>query len=179
MDPVLAQVLATHQSDRYVVQSNQTIQEAPNSASGRVSVTKSLSRIKTGMFWYEDNTFSSQIDESKKLKAVVLFVKENTVYGDSLEQKYMLGKKISTYMQEAVAQTGYRLYRPTIADFAYLCEVRKEVNKVLKNIKKLPWSENLYWAEDGQIVDLFDASDHYMSNEEGAYFRPMITLTLK
>ena len=192
MDIVLERILAEHVNiiDRHVVSGNlqdTCVQE--NVENNVVEKTiplrlSQLAKIKPGMYWYEDNTCSSKLNPTKHVKSIVLLVKGDMVYGDSFEQRYMLGKKISSYLQETSAKLYYPLCRPQAEDLIRLYDERDTVNKALKKLKKLPWTEELYWAEQvsaesGKIVDLFDASELPMSIEQGAYFRPMITFQVK
>ena len=178
MDVVLEKILAEHADERYAVQDVSNVQTVLSEKLIPLKLNQ-LAKIKPGMYWYEDNTVSGKLNATKKVKSVVLQVKDNVVYGDSFEQRYVLGKKISSYLKETSAKLFAPVCRPKTEDLVKLYDAKKAVNKTLKSLKKLPWSEELYWAEDGKIVDLFDASEHSMGNEQGAYFRPMITLQVK
>lgn len=149
-----------------------------------------LNRIKTGMYWYEDDTVSAVFTLEKKLKSLVLFVEGGVVYGDSFKQRYMLGERIEAYIK--ALQYDYAkdfqfglIYRPEVADLLKVYENIAKINVILKRIKKQPWSEDLFWAQqrDNQsasVVDMLDGDDLQMSYEsKGAYFRPMIAFMAK
>ena len=187
MDPVLKKILAAHEGTSDGKIAERPVSPSVSSVPGGKTIALSLRTlhlVKPGMYWYSNNTVSETLDTSKQLKSVVLVVKEGTVYGDSFEQRYVLGKKIPAYIHETSMKLGHPLYRPKISELTELYEVRELVNRALNRIKKLPWSEELYWAElaenqNSQLIDLFDSSSMKMSNEMGAYCRPMITLQVR
>ena len=56
----------------------------------------SLPKVKPGMFWFEDDTFSVDRIEGKKIKAIVELVRYSVIYGDltaselfDIEEKYL------------------------------------------------------------------------------------------
>ena len=149
---------------------------------------KNQEKVKPGMYWYEDDTVSEQFTSAKKLKSLVLFVDADVVYGDSFEQRYVLGRKIDAYLKELMNSkfvTSHKelLHRPKVGDLQAVFAHFEQINQALKKIKKLGWSEDLFWAQkvDNQFVstvDMIDGEDNRMSLDSGAYFRPMVAYSL-
>ena len=66
-----------------------------------LDITKdNLSKIKAGMFWYEDNTVSEKLILQKKLKSVVILITNEEVLGDSFEQLEVVGADAEKYITE-------------------------------------------------------------------------------
>ena len=147
-----------------------------------------LARIKPGMYWYEDDTVSKRLSSSKTLKSIVLFVRENIIYGDTFEQRYMLGQRVGDYLADV--QTRYRaqfkfgkVCRPQVADLQNVYSVLSDINAACKKAQKPKWSEEIYFTEalsEERLswVDMFDGEEGKMSNEKGAYFRPLIAFII-
>ena len=141
-----------------------------------------LSLIRPGMFWYEDNTISETLTSEKKLKSVVLFVREHIVYGDTFQQRYMLGCRVADYLKDI--QLKYKsefgqVCRPNIEDLKCVYRSLSDINASIKKLKKLIWSEEIYLADSVSPdklnwVDMFDGGEGKIFCENGAYFRPLI-----
>ena len=143
-----------------------------------------LPRVKPGMYWYTDDSVSEVFSSDKELKSVVVLVDKGIIYGDSFQQRYILGKKLSGFMKEMAElyTKNFKwgvIYRPEVEDLKAMYASLSKINAALAKIKKLKWSENLYWAQEntpqsGLVVDMFDGANCKMPYEEGAYIRPLI-----
>lgn len=143
-----------------------------------------LPRVEPGMFWYEDDSVSKTLSFDKKLKSVVLLVKDNIIFGDSFYQRYVLGDKINFYLKELQESFSaqFRWGRVYHSDEDELREVYKNLKKIngsLRLAKKVKWSEELYWTqandeEQGTLVDMLDGESLQMAITRGAYVRPMV-----
>jgi len=66
-----------------------------------------ISNIKSGMFWYEDDSFSSARIVGKKVKAIVELVEDGVIYGDltaselfDIKEQYLPWKIARAYIEE-------------------------------------------------------------------------------
>ena len=142
-----------------------------------------LSRIQPGMYWYDDNTVSQVLKSEKKLKSIVLFVRDNVIYGDSFMQRYMLGFKTVDFFKQVLAQQP-EVYYPQETDLQSVYGSLDKINASCKKVQKLKWSKEIYLAEPVSEqklcwVDMFDGGQGQMSNQSGAYFRLLITYKVK
>lgn len=148
---------------------------------------KNLSKVRPGMYWYSDDTVSSELLPMKDLKSLVLFVKDDVVYGDSFDQRYLVGANVKSYFRKKANEyslNGSILYYPKTSDLQTVQESIVKINAACKKLQKLRWSQEVYLAEQtpDQLlswVDMFDGGEGSMSPSFGAYFRPMITLKMK
>ena len=143
---------------------------------------RNLARIEPGMYWYDDDTFSSRLRPEKKLKSIVLFVKDDIIYGDSFKQCYMLGCNVPAYFKAREKEYSFLsglLYYPQTQDLQKVQEAFQKINAACKKSGKPVWSEEVYLAEKSsdeylRWVDMLDGDDGKISIENGAYFRPLI-----
>lgn len=143
-----------------------------------------LPRVEPGMFWYEDDSVSKALSFDKKLKSIVLLVKDGIIFGDSFNQRYVLGDKIDVYLKElqeafSIQFSWGKVYRSDENELREVYNNLKKINGSLRLAKKLKWSEELYWAQannedQGTLVDMLDGESLQMINTRGAYVRPMI-----
>lgn len=117
-------------------------------------------RIKPGMFWFEDDTFSYEKIEGKKIKAIVELVRYGYIYGDltaselfDIEEKYLNWYEAKDYLanfsypckngEKIVSYDLYQIQDLAIAnccvetDTSYFCYpyVRDAFNKINKKYR--------------------------------------------
>ena len=135
--------------------------------------------VKPGMFWYEDNVVSTNLDPGKQLKSVVLFVKESLVYGDSFMVRFGNRKNATCYFQEmsaSLAKRGLVSVEPT-SDELYEVFVNKSlINASLYKVRKHPWSDDCFWVRSAvaKIVHLYDWDVRNIRPDYMAFIRPII-----
>lgn len=149
----------------------------------------SLPRVKPGMYWYSDDTVSEAFSKEKKLKSLVLFVRNNVVFGDTFEQRYCVEGNLNSYVGElrdlSLAQYGFGLiHRPCAEDLQEVYQHFQRINSQLSQAKKLKWSNDLFWARSekaiSSIVDMLDGDEMgYNTKKTFAYFRGMISQVIK
>lgn len=149
-----------------------------------------ISRIKAGMFWYEDNTFSFKRLANKKIKAIVELVEDGVIYGDLTASELF-------YVEEKVCKQSQAM--EYIDDFSYLCKegekvicydrrlfelVYKQYSFVKKSFERInqPYRITSYWtnekasSEYGYIIDFTRASQSIVSQHEEYAVRPVLAL---
>ena len=114
-----------------------------------IPLTKdNLSKVKPGMFWYEDDTVSTDLSKEKKLKSVVLLVQDNIVYGDSFDAFATLGwrgaiRYAQSYYNDYIVEGQAQSF--DIECFGYFGLVVKMVNESLRIIGQPEWCGQ-YWS---------------------------------
>jgi len=80
--------------------------------------TIDILQVKSGMFWYEDNTFSYERLTSKKIKAVVELVENGVIYGDLTASELLDIKEQKLPWDEA---------KRFIEEFSYPCQSNEKI----------------------------------------------------
>ncbi len=143
-----------------------------------------LSQVRPGMFWYEDNTLSSELDSSKQLKSVVLFVEGDVVYGDSFMMRFGHRKSADRYLEEEMLplleERGLSAQEPTVKHLQEVFSFMTPINASLRKAKQLSWSEDCFWVKSTtpKIVNLYAWNVREVSAEYTAYVRPVIVYQL-
>ena len=107
-----------------------------------------IAKVKVGMFWYEDDTFSFDKTTRKKIKAIVELVENNTIYGDiTASELFDIYEKDVNWEQA----------KSFFEEFSYPC----------KENEKIVWYD---------IVQFKSVRDHY--NEVRRAFKKLRTVSL-
>lgn len=77
-----------------------------------------ITKVKVGMIWYEDNTFSFNILSDKKRKAIVELIEDEFIYGYIIDYK---PDNIDT------VELFLRMRTSSLRDFVYSCEENEKL----------------------------------------------------
>jgi len=151
-----------------------------------------ISWIKSGYYWYEDDTFSAERDVGKKIKAIVELVWGNTVFGDltaselfDIQEKDCNWNDAKKYIEEfcypckdnekIVWHHTSRLKRVYNAYY----NVKKTLEKLGKSPRRaLQWSSSSCGKDRKELV-CFDTGFYYAYEEvDIRYIRPVIAMKI-
>ena len=107
---------------------------------------ENLDAIKSGQYWYEDNTFSSQLIVGKRLKAIVVFVRYSVVYGDIFTELNCIEKDKSSFLAKCRSAYQEDIFLPTLYEHEAIYEQIKHVNASLDNVCGAPKWEGSYFT---------------------------------
>ncbi len=145
-----------------------------------------LPKFVPGMYVYKDG-ISKRLIPNEPVLTVLLFVKDGLLYCDSFEQRYCLGDKTEEFLKFIATkeEIGCQCVKRGNAEaLKQIFSSMAVVNAALRKIKKLVWSEECYWGErlsstQSKIVEFYEGSERTVSDSYGAYFRPLLVMSLK
>lgn len=157
-----------------------------------------LSKIKLGMIWYEDDSFSFELIANKRIKAVVELIKDGIIYGDLTVSEIMDIKENQLNWKDILHSIRYlsrafnfnNMYIQSVSwfDIDMLSEVYERYDVVRKTFDMLGKSsrKGIYWtksASSGKLETgfLLDFSSGKIIDEhiEKRYdFRPVLSLRI-
>ena len=151
-----------------------------------------VSKIKAGMFWYEDNTFSFKRLPDKRIKAIVELVEDGVIYGDLtaselfyIEEKSLLYEEVKIYLDyfSYLCKEGEKIAWYNSRQFE---EVSKQYSSVRKSFERI---NKLYRITDCWVSDTFVYGSYInplIGKQKNAYdrwyratIRPVLALTVK
>ena len=100
-----------------------------------------LSQVKAGMIWYEDDTVSAVLIPEKRIKSVVLLVQNGIVYGDTFIEDQKSGKEISDFVNsyQKQFQPKETVCQLTFREMAQVVPHLNRINEVLARLEKPVW----------------------------------------
>ena len=137
------------------------------------------------MFWFTDNTFSSDLIEGKHVKSVVLAVVDNVVYGDTFRERQLKWDDACNFVQNCVSK-----YFAKGESFWYFLDVLEKIKEnetmiteALVRIAKPRWIGS-YWAKDevgknyAKVIDMGDGFVIATAKEKIYSVRPVIKMVV-
>lgn len=163
-------------------------------------------RIKPGMFWFEDDTFSYEKIEGKKIKAIVELVRYGYIYGDltaselfDIEEKYLNWYDAKDYLEnfsypckngeKIVSYDLYQIQDLAIAnccvetDTSYFCypyvrEAFKKINKKYRHGKNWCFHDcERDWMTAIEFTDDINIIS-YSKKKDPCFVRPVLAFYL-
>lgn len=104
--------------------------------------------IKPGYCWYEDNTFSKEIITGKPLKAIVVLVRYNIIYGDVFLEERCDIKHLKETLQRMSSKANLQLSLLSLSLHRAMFPYIKEINHALQKCEKSIWIGK-YWTDSG------------------------------
>ena len=152
-----------------------------------------LNQIKVGMIWYEDDTFSFDRVDTKKIKAIVEDVKDGVIYGD------LTASDIYENYEQFVDWEGAKKY---IEHFSYPCkqneeivwyniqqlrEIKKHYSQVRESFKLIGkrYRQFSYWASEiwpsfyADTINFISGFTKSLRKSQRAFIRPVLSLKIK
>lgn len=154
-----------------------------------------ITEVKSGMFWYEDDTFSFERLPDKKIKAIVELVENDVIYGDLTASEIC-------QIEEGKGSWNYaKVFITTVLRFQYKCkdnerivlydqnqslqlflnyeDVAKAFNKIGKKSR-----QGAYWTSDAieakKAIALWsEGSIETMPKSNWCNIRPVLALKIK
>ena len=117
----------------------------------------SIERVKAGMFWYEDDTFSFERIADKKIKAIVELVRNGIIYGDltaselfDISEKYMDWFKAQRFFKEFSypCKENEKIVWCDKSMFDEIYDAYSPVKKAFEELHK-PYRSGEYWSATG------------------------------
>lgn len=147
---------------------------------GCLQITKeNLPNIEVGMFWYTDDTVSSELVD-KRIKSIVLHVAENEVIGDTFEEANVVGvdapRYIATFESEYIKK-GEASY----LSFAEMQSVQRNktyINSSLSQLDKKMWRGVYMTSTDEtkshmRLVEIRSGMKHLAPKTSEGILRPV------
>ncbi len=101
--------------------------------------------INLGYCWYEDNTFSKEIITGKPLKAIVVLVQYNIIYGDVFLEESCSQAQLGDMLKSLSEKMGQKLCLLSLYSHEMISFHINEVNAALQMCGKPIW-EGSYWT---------------------------------
>ena len=115
-----------------------------------------FAKIKPGMFWYEDDTFSFKKLDSKRIKAIVELVENTVIYGDLTASEIYRFREVLKPWYASIAYINNFPYkcnyneRVVMYDGDQLKSIRANYKAVQKSFQLIdkPYREGAYWTPE-------------------------------
>lgn len=114
------------------------------------------SEVKSGMFWYSDDTVSGELIPDKDLKSIVLFVKRGWVVGDTFEQQKLPWNKAMDYVNtfaNSFVVSG-EAYKIPFDELLFVYDNVVNINNALEKVGKPLWDKKYWSATSYEVLEL-------------------------
>jgi len=150
------------------------------------------SQARVGNYWYEDDTFSTELMLDKKVKAIVELVDGGVIYGDltaselfDIQEKKCNWNEAKKYIEEfsypckngeSVCWYGDKLLKEVCHQYAPVKEAFKKIAKKYRD--KYYWSSTRVSRYRAQAVNFFDGfkTDEEVAEDFKLGIRPVLML---
>ena len=149
-------------------------------------------KIKPGMFWYDDDTFSFERTASKKIKAVVELVEDGVIYGDlTASELFDIPEKdthwdcVERFLKELSYPCGKKekIIWYSIDQFQRVYDNYDAVKNAFDKLHK-PYRTKWYWSSTlnskfGVIFYMREGSKSCSHTASMFYIRPVLALKVE
>ena len=152
-----------------------------------------LNQVQVGMIWYEDDTFSFNKVDNKKIKAIVEYIEDGVIYGDLTA---------SDIYENYEQFTDWFVAKKYIEQFSYPCKQNEEIvwynihqlRELKKHYSPVKESFNLigkryrqfsYWASEiypsfyAKCLDFRGGFVNSLHKTRRAFIRPVLALKIE
>ena len=152
-----------------------------------------LNQVQVGMIWYEDDTFSFNKVDNKKIKAIVEYIEDGVIYGD------LTASDIYKNYEQFIDWFGAKKY---IEYFPYPCkqneeivwynihqlsEIKKHYSQVRETFKLIGkryrqfsyWTSEIYPSFYAKCVAFEGGFVNSLHKTRRAFIRPVLSLKVK
>ncbi|MBQ8465976.1 MAG: hypothetical protein IJ545_08220 [Alphaproteobacteria bacterium] len=142
-------------------------------------LAKNLPKIHIGQYWYDDDTCSDDLLEGKSLKAVIVLIRGQDIYGDIFSEQNASAQDVYKFFPVRNFNLEKNCIVADIREMELLADEICVVNKALEKAKKPLW-QGYYWTDSDcgcyeTWIKVFPEGKTKRSERRGNYkLRPLI-----